>query len=133
MDHPGRCHCGALGFVLSSDTPPAGWQVRACQCAFCRAHSALSVSDPSGTLRLTHRDASRLQRYQFALRTADFLLCRDCGVYIAAVTRDGKHGIINTRALVDPPALGAAQPMVYDGESEATRLARRAERWTPVV
>ena len=133
MEYAGRCHCGALAFVLTSDAPPDTWQVRACQCAFCRAHASLSVSDPKGTLRFTHRDPTRLQRYQFALRTADFLLCRDCGVYIAAVTRDGKHGIINTRALVEPPALGEPKPMVYDGESEATRLARRAERWTPVV
>ena len=88
MEHPGRCHCGALGFVLTSTTPPAEWQIRACQCAFCRAHAALSLSDPRGSLRFVHADPSRLQRYQFALRTADFLLCRECGVYIAAVTRE---------------------------------------------
>ena len=133
MEHPGRCHCGALGFVLTSTTPSADWQIRACQCAFCRAHAALSLSDPKGSLRFVHADPSQLQRYQFALRTADFLLCRQCGVYIAAVTRDGKHGIINTRTLLDATALPDPKPMVYEGETEATRLARRAERWTPIV
>ena len=55
------------------------------------------------------------------------------GVYVAAVSRDGTRGIINTRALEGSPALPAPQPMTYDGETEAARLARRNERWTPIA
>jgi len=133
MEHRGHCHCGAIGFVFTTAILPAEWAVRRCQCAFCTAHAALSVSDPSGTLRLTHRDPERLVRYQFALRTADFLLCSACGVYIAAVSRDGTRGIINTRTLAGSPALPDPQPMTYDGETESARLARRNERWTPIA
>jgi len=74
-----------------------------------------------------------LIRYQFSLRTADFLLCRACGVYLGAITVDGRFGIINTNALVDRPAqLPPVATVSYDGESSTGRLDRRAERWTPV-
>ena len=133
--HPGSCHCGAIGFDYRTSLPPAEWSIRACQCAFCRAHDALSASDPNGELSFVARDPDRLQRYRFALRTADFLLCRDCGVYIGAVIEigDGYRGIINTHALVDAPAdLAVTQPMSYDGEDVRERVGRRDERWMPV-
>jgi hypothetical protein len=133
MDHAGSCHCGAIGFTFSTEIPPAAWAPRACQCTFCRAHQALCVSDPRGAVAWTHRDPAAVVRYRFALGVTDFLLCARCGVYLAAVsTVDGRElAVINTRALA-ALALAPAQPMVYDGETVDARLARRAERWTPV-
>jgi hypothetical protein len=42
-----------------------------------------------------------LDRYRFGSKTADFLLCRDCGVYLGAVMQSarGGFGIINARVL----------------------------------
>ena len=134
--HRGACHCSAIGFEYRSAASPDEWSVRACQCRFCRAHDALSVSDPAGELCFTAADPSKLQRYRFALGTADFLLCRNCGVYIgAAIEIENKHfGIINTHALVDGgDEIGAPQAMSYDGEDVAGRVGRREERWTPVT
>ncbi len=131
----GSCHCSAIGFEYRTSLPPAEWSIRACQCAFCRAHDALSASDPSGELRFVAEKPDRLQRYRFALRTADFLLCRECGVYIGATIQigDSRRGIINTHALIDTPAdLAATEPMSYDGEDVGERVGRRDERWTPV-
>jgi hypothetical protein len=98
-------------------------------------HDALSTSDPAGELRFHCNDAEALQRYRFALKTADFLLCRHCGVYIGAVIEvDGNHfGIINTHALEAPPDdLADVCAISYDGEDVAGRVSRREERWTPV-
>jgi hypothetical protein len=125
-----------LAFRYRTALPVQRWQIRACQCSFCRRHAALSTSDPGGLLEfhITGRDA--LHRYRFGLRTADFLLCAHCGVYIGAQidTGRGTFGIINTRALAPvSAAMPAASAVSYDAEDPAARLSRRATRWTPLA
>lgn len=114
--------------------PPGEWSVRACQCTFCRAHAALSTSDSSGSVRFFEHSVGALNRYRFGQRTADFLTCRNCGVYLGAVidTARGRFGIINVNALRRIPAgLPAPVPMDYENETLEQRIARREERWTP--
>jgi hypothetical protein len=133
-EYQGSCHCGAIGYRYQTDKAPEQWSIRACQCRFCRAHDALSASDPSGSVEFSVADTKYLNRYRFGLRTADFLLCRECGVYIGALieTKRGTYGIINTHALLQPPeSLAATEPMTYDTEDVAERVSRREERWTP--
>ena len=133
--YSGSCHCGAIGFEFNTDTALDQWSVRACQCRFCRAHDALSASDPAGELRFFADEPGQLQRYRFALGTADFLLCRRCGVYIGAVIEIDQtlRGIINTHALIDLGGeIADPEPISYDGENVTGRVARRDERWTPV-
>ncbi len=132
----GKCHCGALGYAYTTSVDPSAWPVRSCQCSFCRRHAARCTSDPAGTLRFTHRKAEQLVRYRFALETADFLLCRACGVYLGAViaTERGRFGIANLNALAEaPPTLPPAAPVRYDGEARSVRVDRRERVWTPVV
>lgn len=134
-EYRGACHCGAIGYTYRTALLPSDWSIRACQCSFCRAHDALSASDPGGELVFAATRSDCLQRYRFGLRTADFLLCRECGVYIGAVidTPVGRFGIINTHTLRAPPEdLPVTQPSHYDGEDTAARVDRRTERWTPV-
>ncbi|MDX1516650.1 MAG: hypothetical protein R3288_07415 [Woeseiaceae bacterium] len=134
--YEGQCYCGAIGFDYATDVPPPDWSIRACQCRFCRAHDALSTSDPGGKLRFTASDPEQLQRFRFAMKTADFLLCRNCGVYIGAVieTGHGRFGIINTHALTTiPDDIADVAPISYDSEQKSGRVARREERWTPVT
>lgn len=133
--YAGRCFCGAIGYDYSTPTAPPDWSIRACQCAFCRAHDALSTSDTKGDLRFFANLPENLQRYRFAMRTADFLLCRECGVYIGAVieTERGRYGIINTHSLAETPAdIAAVEPISYDKEDKTGRVSRREDRWTPV-
>ena len=135
--HPfeGRCHCAALGFTFQTALPVERWSVRACGCGFCRAHGALTTSDPSGRLAFHLKPGEPPQRYRFGLMTADFLLCRRCGVYVGAqiATAHGAFGIINTLALRPLPAgLPAAVNADYGAESTRERVARRAQRWTPL-
>ena len=133
-EYCGSCHCGAIGYRYQTDIEPENWSIRACQCGFCRAHDALSASDPSGSLEFIAHSPDRLNRYRFGLRTADFLLCRECGVYIGALidTEQGHFGIINTHTLLEVATRFApTEPMSYDGEDVANRVSRRELRWTP--
>ena len=132
MIYLGACHCQAIGFAYETQVLPEAWPVRACGCRFCRAHGAATTSDPAGALALACRDPAQLVRYQFGLGVTEFWLCRACGVYLGAATRDGRFGIINTHALVDRPALAAPQAVSYDGETATGRTARREQRWTPM-
>ena len=136
MKHAGGCHCGALRYALDTALPIAKLPLRACQCTFCRHHGALSTSDPAGALRFDVRDASKVTRYRFGLKTADFLICAGCGVYVGATIEDEgrRWAIINANTLDDVAQLTQApEPMNYDGEDEARRQSRRRARWTPLV
>lgn len=132
----GRCHCGAIGFDYKTAVAPCDWAVRACQCRFCRAHGALSTSDPGGELNFIGPKSGHLRRYRFATRSADFLFCGNCGAYIGAVIGSGAghYGIVNVRALATVPGdLGDAIPVSYDSERKQARISRRESRWTPVA
>jgi hypothetical protein len=134
-EYHGACHCGALTLCFCTALGSAEWFIRACQCSFCRLHGALTTSDPAGRLSFSTSGSDVLQRYRFGARTADFLICRFCGVYIgAAIDADGaRFGLLNVRALRPmPPDLPRPLPMDYDGESLPARLARRVARWTPL-
>lgn len=99
-------------------------------------HDALSTSDPRGALQFSATQAGSLQRYRFALKTADFLVCRCCGIYAGAVieSTQGQFGIINTRALEEQPAdIADIGAISYDDEDTNGRISRREQRWTPVT
>jgi hypothetical protein len=132
----GACHCGNLELTFETRRHPGELTVRACGCSFCRRHGARTVSDPEGCIEFVVHDPSRLNRYRFGLRTAPFLVCRDCGVYVGAIIADAgcAYAIVNINALHTPEVF--TQPAVsmnYDRESAAERRARRRARWTPAV
>jgi hypothetical protein len=131
----GACHCGAIGFTLRTSQPLDRWQVRACQCRFCRAHGARTVSDPQGSATFHVMGSSALRHYRFATRSADYLICSVCGVYIAAVlsTSNGRFATVNVNAIHGLQGLPRAIPVSYEGESKEQRESRREQRWTPVV
>jgi len=130
----GSCHCGAIGFTYRAARDPSRWNVRACQCGFCRAHRVLSTSDPESSIEFNAARPALLNRYRFGARTADFMICRECGVYVGALieTERGSFGIINVNALQPMPAgLPDPVPMEYGAESRDERITRRELRWSP--
>lgn len=131
----GSCHCGAIRFELRTSRPPEQWAVRACQCSFCRGHGARTTSDPAGTVRFSIPDSSKVNRYRFGLRCADFLVCRECGIYIAAVLTSarGQFATLNVNVLSPPIDVPNPTAMSYEAESAEQKLARREQNWTPVV
>jgi hypothetical protein len=130
----GSCHCGAIGFAFRASRNPSSWPIRACQCSFCRSHGARTTSDPAGSVSFRFGDESQLQRYQFGRRTADFMICRTCGVYVAAVltATSGRFATVNINALDERLDTPAATPISYEGESTEQRQHRRERSWTPV-
>ncbi|MGH7154432.1 MAG: GFA family protein [Acetobacteraceae bacterium] len=132
----GGCHCGNLRVRLHLTTPPADTPLRACGCTFCRAHATRTVADPGGLVEISAGTWDLVEPYRFGSRTADYLVCRRCGVYVAAVceTVAGLRAVLNVNCLADR-ARFTRQPSAtdYEGESTEARLARRAERWMPAA
>jgi hypothetical protein len=132
----GACHCGALHVTFETPTPLADLPLRACGCSFCRKHGVRTTSDPAGKVVFTIDDPQALQRYRFGTRTAETLVCRNCGIYLAAtVAIDGAlYAVINVNALDDQTAFERLpEAMNYDNESAEQRIARRRIKWTPAT
>jgi hypothetical protein len=130
----GGCHCGNLEVAFETPRSPTELTVRACGCSFCRRHGGRTVSDPAGRVEILVYDPAELSRYRFGLGTAEFLVCRRCGVYVGAVMAEtgAAWAIVNVNALATPDVLvETAVPVSYDRESEAERRVRRRARWTP--
>jgi len=132
----GGCHCGNLSYVFEASAGLETLGLRADMCSFCRAHGARNTSDPNGAMRISVRDSTKLRRYRFGLKTADFLVCGECGVYIGALLSDGGKSwfTVNVNSFKEPPPLDAPiVPHDFDAEDVPTRVARRKARWTPVM
>jgi hypothetical protein len=113
---------------------PEQISLRACGCSFCRAHNTRTTSDPQGSVEIWAADWSRVEPYRFGSGTAEFLICRRCGVYIGAVcdTAGGTRAVINTNCLDNCAAFtGQPAPVDHDRETMENRRARRAANWTP--
>jgi len=132
----GQCHCGAVAVRFYTRRAAAELPLRACQCGFCRKHGARTTADPAGRAEIAVADPGAVEHYRFALGTAEYFVCRRCGVYVAAVMTEGDRGyaVVNVNAFADGESFtGQGAPMVYDHEDEAARRARRRKQWTPAV
>jgi hypothetical protein len=131
----GSCHCGAVSAEIGLTKPADETLLRACQCSFCRRRGTRTVADPNGLATLSASSPDHLIRYRFGFKTADYLLCKTCGTYIAAVLEtDGQRlGVVNVGGLDVAEFRGrAGNPVDYDGETQADRMLRRREKWMPV-
>ncbi|TPL02811.1 MULTISPECIES: hypothetical protein [unclassified Mesorhizobium] len=133
--HSGGCHCGNIRLSFSTALDPAGLEIRACQCSFCTRHGSRAAADPNGRLVVSVEDRHRLRAYRFGLRTADYLLCGECGVYVAAIAGEGDdaRAIVIVNAL-DDRELFSREPVAvrFDAETREQRVARRRRAWMPV-
>ena len=127
----GQCHCGNLSYVLDTPLSESEVRARACDCGFCRIHAVRNWSDPNGSATVKIEDEQNLQRYLFALATAEFFICRVCGAYLGAVLSDtdGAWSTVNLR--LSDLADVAEETASYGSEGESERIARRKRFWTP--
>lgn len=136
VQHRGRCHCGNIRVLFTSERTPEALAVRACGCSFCRGHGARTTTDAQGGAEIEVVDPTRLSRYRFGLATADFLVCGNCGAYMGALFEDDDgraYVTLNTRYFENPEAYaGNPGPVDYEAESAEDRRARRRKAWTPV-
>lgn len=134
--YEGSCHCGNIRVTFETATPPSEVGVRECGCSFCRKHSSRSISGPGSRVTIRIAEPEAVSRYRFGLKTADFLVCRECGVYAVSLleTEEGACATLNLNVL-DDASLFTSEPksVSYDGEAAADREARRRRNWSRVV
>lgn len=131
--HECSCHCGAVSVCFESTEPLSTMRPRACQCDHCRMQGARYLSDPNGWVEVRADNPDAFFRYQFGMKTADFLSCKRCGVLVGSVcsTEHGPRMVINANLFLD---IETADTMATDSSDEILdeRNARREAAWTPV-
>jgi hypothetical protein len=136
MDHLGGCHCGNIHVRLRLLKRPEDNPLRACTCSFCHSHNPRMVADLEGLFEVWAEDWSLVENYRFGTRTCDFLICRRCGVFIAAVSElpAGARAVVNVNCVTDRERFTSA-PVVHDFDDETieTRSSRRATNWMPAI
>ena len=132
MDIQGSCHCGNVAFELSWEPDPAEIPARACGCSFCVKHGGVWTSNPAGALRVTVENPALVEKYAFGTRTAEFHICRRCGVVPLVTSHiDGRtYAVVSVNAFdnVDRSRL-RVEPMSFEGEETPSRLERRKRNW----
>jgi hypothetical protein len=131
----GRCHCGNLSYALGWPSASAP-TLRACGCDYCSRHGALWTSHPAAAVTLTILVPELVLPYRFGTASADFLVCRRCG--ILTLTRcaldDGQRTVVNANTFEDWPLLECPRIATdFDGEDRQQRLARRQRNWSPLT
>ena len=128
----GGCHCGNMSFTLDWKPEPSEIPARACTCSFCMKHGGVWTSCPGGLLKVSVSEHTRVSKYAFGTRTAEFHICSACGIVPVVTSRIGgrEYAVVSVNAFegVDP-ALVRKAPITFDGESEESRLARRTRNW----
>jgi hypothetical protein len=132
----GGCHCRNLRLELQWPAEAEPMLARACGCDFCTKHGGAWTSHPAARLMLRITDPATATQYRFGTGTADFHVCRACGV-VPAVTceLEGRtYAVVNVNCLesIDPATLECV-PADFEGEAVADRLARRQARWIAEV
>src|SRR5262245_8853036 len=131
MIYRGSCHCGAISAEYETHAPV---RLRHVGCGFCSSRGVKSASDPNGRLTVVSR--RKLTRYRFGHKTADFLICPECGTYVATQMTGprGLVGVINVVGLAIPELEDQAATLAsLEGESVDERIQRRLSRWTPMT
>ena len=131
----GQCHCGNLSFELYWPDLEGSVPVRACGCDYCQKHGASWTSNPAGKVEFTVRSIDMRGIYEFGHRTARFQFCLQCGIPLAAIStiNDRDYAVVNANTFDNlGPLTLSGTPTDFSAEDEASRLARRAQNWTPV-
>lgn len=132
----GSCHCRNIRFRLTWTREGPAIPVRACGCSFCVKHGGVWTSDPGGRIEITIADDALVERYRFGTGTADFHVCRGCGVPPVVTSEIGGtvYAVANVNCFdnVDHGTFDRADTD-FEGEGTDDRLARRARNWIPNV
>jgi len=133
----GGCHCKNIRVDFETEMAPGAFDPRACDCSFCRQHQSRAISDPNGALRISVKNGDQLNRYQFGMKSIEFLVCRNCGVYVAPFmpdpTDDQAFSSLMISALDDRTGFSEPKAKNYDDQAKEDRTARRRRVWTPAT
>lgn len=99
-------------------------------------HRAQAASDPDSSVNSVIHNLDHLSRYRFGLKTADLIVCKRCGIYLASVFQAGnrRYATVNINTFDAPESLIQEPTTVaYEGETAVQRRGRREAKWTPVL
>ena len=132
----GGCHCGNIRFAFDWPGAEGPIPVRACSCTFCTKHGGVYTSHPDGRLEAAVADSARVERYRFGTETADFHVCRTCGVvpFVTSTIEGTQYAVVNVNCFENVDRADLDRSVTdFDGETTGDRLARRKRRWIPIV
>jgi hypothetical protein len=136
MDIVGRCHCGNMSFRFTISPDPQEIPARMCTCGFCVKHGGVWTASSTGSLLINVKETAEVNRYRFATRTAEFHVCKRCGIvpFVTSDIEGRTYAVVSVNACENvPSAMLRRAPVSFDGEGEGDRLARRARNWIPHV
>ena len=87
-------------------------------------------------LEVSDDNWSLVELYRFGMRTADFLICRRCGVFIAAISdlETAPRAVVNVNCLDDRARFTVLATMhEFQNETLESRTSRRSANWMPAV
>jgi hypothetical protein len=128
----GKCHCGNISFSLTWEPDPVEIPARACGCSFCIKHGGVWTSNPRGALEILVKDPELVSKYAFGTRTAEFHICKQCGIVPVVTSRidDHLYAVVSVNAFEGvAQSLLRRAPANFDGEGTDSRLARRKRNW----
>ncbi len=128
----GRCHCSNITLEVNLPFQRSTIPVRACRCGFCRKHDGEWTSHPDGRLVASLAEPAQVNQYQFGHKTADFYVCRNCGVvpFVVSVVDGRQRAVVNVHTFENVPREDFDSSATdFEGESVEARLIRRGEGW----
>jgi hypothetical protein len=127
----GGCHCGNIRVDLEFTRAPGTYIPRACDCSFCRKHSAAYVSDARGSVLIRIKDPGNSGKYRQGSGQAEFLVCRNCGVLVGVLhrTESGLYAAVNVNATDVRTDFGTEQPASPQNLSANEKTQRWQEIW----
>ena len=132
MQIEGKCHCGNIGFKLDWPGGPSEIVARECSCTFCVKHGGVWTSNPDALLSVTLQNAALVSKYAFGTKTAMFYVCSRCGAVPIVTSEMAGHlyAVVNVNTFENGDSLHLRrEPVSFDGEEQASRLARRQSNW----
>lgn len=131
----GGCHCGNIRTAFGTSKNPNDLIPRVCDCSFCSKHGASYIFDPEGSLSIEVTRSDLLSEYRQGMEIARFLVCRRCGVLVAALFDEAacSYGALNARCLEETVEFGLPQAVSPGSLSGEKKRRLWAKVWTPGV
>jgi hypothetical protein len=128
----GSCHCRNISFTFAWEPDPSEIPARICTCSFCIKHGGVWTSCPTGSLKVTVRDAALVSKYAFGTKTAEFHICSRCGSVPVVTSRIDGHlyAVVSVNSFENlEPSLIRRASATFEGEAEEVRFVRRKRNW----
>ena len=128
----GGCHCGNIHFELEWPTDTLRIAARECGCTFCQMRGGIWTSNPAARLDSVVEDDEHVSLYRFGTETAEFHVCAKCGVvpFVTSEIDGHLYAVVNIATFDDNESRSFdVSGTDFDGEDEASRLARRQQNW----